>query len=53
MVGVARTFRAALRGELAPSEAARLFGELGIQAPFSNGFVRGAPGATWNVEPGK
>ena len=45
MIAVSKSFHAVLQGELGADEAMTRLGELGIGAPFSSGFVRGAPGA--------
>jgi collagenase-like PrtC family protease len=47
MVGVAANFRAVLDGRLGGDEAMARLEAFGIDAPFSNGFVHGAAGATY------
>jgi len=47
MVAVARTFRRALDGAMAPAEAQRALDDLVPQACFSNGFLNGPFGAAF------
>jgi collagenase-like PrtC family protease len=47
MVAVAANFRAVLDGKLGGDEAMAHLEALGIDAPFSNGFVHGAAGAAY------
>lgn len=51
MAGVARAFRDALDGRIAPAEAHRRIAELADAAPFANGFFHGQPGHLY-VQPG-
>jgi collagenase-like PrtC family protease len=47
MVAVARTFSAVLQGRLGGDEGMARLEALGLDAPFSNGFLRGAAGAAY------
>jgi collagenase-like PrtC family protease len=51
MVAVAEGFRAVLDGRLGGDEAMARLEALGVDAPFSNGFVQGAAGADYTREP--
>jgi collagenase-like PrtC family protease len=51
MVAVAESFGAVLGGRLEGDEAMARLEALGIDAPFSNGFVHGGAGADYNSEP--
>ena len=50
MIAVAETFRAVLDGELGCDEAMARLEALGLDAPFSNGFVHGPAGAAYAWE---
>lgn len=50
MVTVARIFGAVLDGTLGCEEAFDRLQALGIEAPFSNGFVQGRIGAAYSLE---
>jgi collagenase-like PrtC family protease len=52
MVAVAETFASVLAGRLGRDEAEARLKAFRIDAPFSNGFVRGAAGADYNSEHG-
>lgn len=47
MVAVANCFSGVLSGDMAPEDAEARINELGLDAPFSNGFYHGREGYSW------
>ncbi|WP_237399788.1 ubiquinone anaerobic biosynthesis protein UbiV [Rhodovulum visakhapatnamense] len=48
MIAVTRLFEDVLQGRMAPAEGDAKLRELGIEAPFVNGFYHGRSGHTWS-----
>ncbi|MCP4934057.1 MAG: U32 family peptidase [bacterium] len=49
MVEVTRLFRSVLDQEISPIKASKQLATMGLNAPFSNGYLHNEPGVSWTV----